>query len=109
MTFTSARLRRFHPALTIRAGRRRLADELGLKISVCRFPTGTSKWNRIERRIVSGLWWIRSGFCRRNRVCLGIRRHVEKRDGFERRGLCAGVCGRCGQAKLCAKRRRWTN
>ena len=24
----------------------RLADELGLKISVCHFPPGTSKWNR---------------------------------------------------------------
>ena len=29
----------------------RLADELGLKISVCHFPPGTSKWNRIEHRM----------------------------------------------------------
>lgn len=29
----------------------RLADELGLKISVCHFPPGTSKWNKIEHRM----------------------------------------------------------
>ena len=28
-----------------------LANELGLKISVCHFPPGTSKWNRIEHRM----------------------------------------------------------
>ena len=28
-----------------------LADELGLKISVCHFPPGTSKWNRTEHRM----------------------------------------------------------
>lgn len=28
-----------------------LADELGLKISICHFPPGTSKWNRIEHRM----------------------------------------------------------
>jgi len=28
-----------------------LADELGLKISVCHFPPGTSKWNKIEHRL----------------------------------------------------------
>jgi hypothetical protein len=25
-----------------------LADETGLEISVCHFPPGTSKWNKIE-------------------------------------------------------------
>jgi len=29
----------------------RLADELKLKISVCHFPPGTSKWNKIEHRM----------------------------------------------------------
>jgi hypothetical protein len=29
----------------------KLADELGLKISVCHFPPGTSKWNQIEHRM----------------------------------------------------------
>ena len=28
-----------------------LADELGLKIGVCHFPPGTSKWNKIEHRM----------------------------------------------------------
>ena len=29
----------------------RLAEELGLQISVCHFPPGTSKWNKIEHRM----------------------------------------------------------
>jgi hypothetical protein len=29
----------------------RLADALGLRISVCHFPPGTSKWNKIEHRL----------------------------------------------------------
>lgn len=29
----------------------RLADEVGLKIRVCHFPPGTSKWNKIEHRM----------------------------------------------------------
>jgi hypothetical protein len=28
-----------------------LADELGIAITVCRLPSGTSKWNRIEHRL----------------------------------------------------------
>lgn len=28
-----------------------LADELGLKLQVCHFPPGTSKWNKIEHRL----------------------------------------------------------
>jgi hypothetical protein len=30
-----------------------LADEIGLRISVCHFPPGTSKWNKIEHRMFS--------------------------------------------------------
>ena len=30
-----------------------LADELGLKLRVCHFPPGTSKWNKIEQRLFS--------------------------------------------------------
>jgi hypothetical protein len=30
-----------------------LADELGLKLCVCHFPPGTSKWNKIEHRMFS--------------------------------------------------------
>jgi Rhodopirellula transposase DDE domain len=28
-----------------------LADRIGLKISICHFPPGTSKWNKIEHRM----------------------------------------------------------
>ncbi len=31
----------------------KLADEFGMKISVCHFPPGTSKWNKIEHRLFS--------------------------------------------------------
>jgi len=30
-----------------------LADELGLRLHVCHFPPGTSKWNKIEHRLFS--------------------------------------------------------
>ncbi len=29
----------------------RLADEIGMKIEVCHYPPGTSKWNKIEHRL----------------------------------------------------------
>ena len=32
-------------------GIQHLADDTGLKISVCHFPPGTSKWNKIEHRM----------------------------------------------------------
>jgi len=31
----------------------KLADETGLRITVCHFPPGTSKWNKIEHRMIS--------------------------------------------------------
>lgn len=31
----------------------RLSDETGLRITVCHFPPGTSKWNKIEHRLFS--------------------------------------------------------
>ncbi len=37
----------------------KLADELGLTITVCHLPPGTSKWNRIEHRLfsfITGNW-----------------------------------------------------
>ena len=30
-----------------------LADDVGLSLGVCHFPPGTSKWNKIERRMFS--------------------------------------------------------
>lgn len=34
-------------------GLQRLADELCIPISVCHFPPGTSKWNKVEHRLFS--------------------------------------------------------
>jgi transposase len=31
----------------------RLADEIGIPVTVCHFPPGTSKWNKIEHRLFS--------------------------------------------------------
>jgi hypothetical protein len=31
----------------------RLADDLGLRLTICHFPPGTSKWNKIEHRLFS--------------------------------------------------------
>ncbi len=31
----------------------KLAQELGLEVTVCHYPPGTSKWNRIEHRMFS--------------------------------------------------------
>ena len=31
----------------------RLADKIGLEVTVCHFPPGTSKWNKIEHRLFS--------------------------------------------------------
>jgi len=31
----------------------KLADETGLRIVVCHFPQGTSKWSKIEHRLLS--------------------------------------------------------
>jgi hypothetical protein len=38
---------------------RKLADELGITITVCHLPPGTSKWNKIEHRLfsfITGNW-----------------------------------------------------
>jgi len=32
-----------------------LADQIGLRLTVCHFPPGTSKWNKIEHRLFSFL------------------------------------------------------
>jgi hypothetical protein len=34
-------------------GLQNVANELGMEISVCHFPPGTSKWNKIEHRLFS--------------------------------------------------------
>ena len=39
----------------------KLADETGLEISVCHFPPGTSKWNKIEHRLFAFITQNRRG------------------------------------------------
>jgi transposase len=42
-----------HRVRAWKANLARLADETGLEITVCHYPPGTSKWNRIEHRMFS--------------------------------------------------------
>jgi hypothetical protein len=39
----------------------KLADDLGLRIAVCHFPPGTSKWNKVEHRLFSHITQNRRG------------------------------------------------
>src|ERR1700685_423021 len=38
-----------------------LADEIGIAITVCHYPPGTSKWNRVEHRLFSFISLTRQG------------------------------------------------
>jgi transposase len=42
-----------HRSRLWRVSLQEMADELGLKLQVCHFPPGTSKWNKIEHRLFS--------------------------------------------------------
>jgi hypothetical protein len=42
-----------HRARLWKVSLQELADDLGLKLFVCHFPPGTSKWNKIEHRLFS--------------------------------------------------------
>ena len=46
-----------------------LADETGLRIAVCHFPPGTSKWNKIEHRLFS---FISQNWRGQPRTSLGV-------------------------------------
>ena len=62
---------------------RRLADDLGLRIAVCHFPPGTSKWNKIEHRMFSSItqnWRGRPLVSRA--VILNLIGHVRTRSGL---------------------------
>ena len=48
----------------------RFADETGLAVSVCHFPPGTSKWNKIEHRMFSR---IAQNWRGRRMKCTGMR------------------------------------
>ena len=38
-----------------KAGLAEFAAETGLRVTVCHFPPGTSKWNKIEHRLFSAI------------------------------------------------------
>ena len=76
----------------------RLANETGLEITVCHYPPGTSKWNRIEHRMFSFIsmnWRGRPLLSFRTVVELiaatttesGLRIHAERDSGFYPRGV----------------------
>jgi hypothetical protein len=44
-----------------KAGIARFAQDTGLEVTVCHFPPGTSKWNRIEHRLS-----LSRGLCKRS-------------------------------------------
>jgi transposase len=60
-----------------------LADDLGLRISVCHFPPGTSKWNKIEHRMFSYITknWRGRPLVSRG-VIVNLIGHVRTRSGL---------------------------
>ena len=71
----------------------RLAAQTGLEITVCHYPPGTSKWNRIEHRLFSFI-----SMNRRGRSLTDIRTIVE---------LIAGTKTKTGLAVQCAYDTNW--
>ncbi len=76
----------------------RLADTTGLAISVCHFPPGTSKWNKIEHRMFSfvSLNWrgkplesleIIINLIASTRTNTGLKIHARLDDGSYERGV----------------------
>jgi Rhodopirellula transposase DDE domain len=62
----------------------RLADQLGLKISVCHFPPGTSKWNKIEHRMFSQITENWRGRPLRTRaMVVNLIAHTKTRTGLK--------------------------
>ena len=62
----------------------RLADEIGLRISVCHFPPGTSKWNKIEHRMFCHITENWRGRPLVNReVVVNLIGHTRTRTGLE--------------------------
>ncbi len=63
-------------------GIQRFADQTGLKVSICQFPPGTSKWNRIEHRMLSLITESGRG---RTRLChqvtVSLIGHITPRSG----------------------------
>jgi hypothetical protein len=61
-----------------------LADDLGLRISVCHFPPGTSKWNKIEHRMFCHITQNWRGKPLRSRaVIVNLIGHTTTRTGLK--------------------------
>ena len=62
----------------------RLADEIGLKASICHFPPGTSKWNRMEQRMFRHITRNRRGrHLISHRVIVGLIAATTARSGLK--------------------------
>ena len=62
----------------------RFADEAGLQITVCHFPPGTSKWNKIEHRLFSFIsqnW--RGQPLRSHEVVVNLIAHTKTKQGLK--------------------------
>jgi Rhodopirellula transposase DDE domain len=61
----------------------RLADRLGLRITVCHFPPGTSKWNKVEHRMFCHITenWRGRPLVRRT-VIVNLIGHVRTSEGL---------------------------
>ena len=58
-----------------------IADEMGLRVSVCHFPPGTSKWNKIEHRIfchITENWRGTAADDVRNQVVVNLHRRTRR-------------------------------
>jgi hypothetical protein len=67
-----------------KVGLQELADDLGLRISVCHFPPGTSKWNKIEHRLFCHITQNWRGQPLRSRaVVVNLIGHTTTRTGLK--------------------------
>jgi hypothetical protein len=67
-----------------KVGLQELADDLGLRITVCHFPPGTSKWNKIEHRMFCHITQNWRGKPLRSRaVIVNLIGHTTTRTGLK--------------------------
>jgi Rhodopirellula transposase DDE domain len=67
-----------------KVGLQELADDLKLAITVCHFPPGTSKWNKIEHRMFSHITQNWRGRPLRSRaVVVNLIGHTKTREGLK--------------------------
>jgi hypothetical protein len=67
-----------------KVGLQELADELELHITVCHFPPGTSKWNKIEHRMFCHITQNWRGKPLRSRaVVVNLIGHTKTRTGLK--------------------------